>query len=139
MIKKESRGGRPQKTDPAVHKYSLHLNSKDNAEFVRLFEDSGIRHKSHFIASCIFDKKMKVIKVDKNTLDFYDKLKEIRQELRRIGVNYNQYIVLLRNHFTEQRAAIMSEKSAKALMESLALNEKAMNLTLELVKQWLQK
>ncbi len=139
MTKKENRGGRPPKLDPAVHNYSLHLNSKENAEFIRLFEDSGIRHKSHFIASCIFDKQMKIVRVDQNTLDFYNKLKEIRQELRSIGVNYNQYIVLLRAHFTEQRAAIMSEKSAKALMESLALNEKAMNLTLELVRQWLQK
>ncbi|MFR9592385.1 MAG: hypothetical protein SNG27_08320 [Rikenellaceae bacterium] len=139
MTKKEKRYGRPPKADPATHKYSLHLNSKDNAEFIRLFENSGIRHKSHFIASCIFDKQMKVIKVDKNTLEFYDKLKEIRQELRRIGVNYNQYITLLRSHFTEQRAAIMSEKSAKALMESLALNERAMDLTLQLVKKWLRK
>ncbi|MFR9544400.1 MAG: hypothetical protein SNJ29_02335, partial [Rikenellaceae bacterium] len=60
MTKKEKRYGRPPKADPATHKYSLHLNSKDNAEFIRLFENSGIRHKSHFIASCIFDKQMKV-------------------------------------------------------------------------------
>ncbi len=139
MTKKEKRGGRPPKTDPAIHKYSLRLNSKENAQFIKLFENSGIRHKSHFIASCIFDKQMRVIKADENTLAFYDKLKEIRQELNSIGVNYNQYIVLLRTHFSEQRAAIMSEKSAKALMESLALNERALNLTLELVSRWLQK
>ena len=139
MSKQKRTRGRPPKTDTAKHKYSLHLNAEENAKFLTLFENSGVKHKSHFIASCIFDKEFKVIKADENTLKFYDTLKEIRQELRSIGVNYNQYIVLLRTHFSEQRAAIMSEKSAKALMESLSLNERAIKLTLELVRQWLQK
>ena len=139
MSKQKRTRGRPPKTDTAKHKYSLHLNAEENAKFLTLFENSGVKHKSHFIASCIFDKEFKVIKADENTLKFYDQLKEIRQELRSIGVNYNQYIVLLRTHFSEQRAAIMSEKSAKALMESLSLNERAMKLTLELVREWLQK
>lgn len=133
------RGGRPPKTDPATFKYSFRLNAKENADFLTLFEKSGMKCKSHFISSCIFERSFKVMTVDKNTLDFYNTLKEIKQECRRIGVNYNQYIAMLRVNFTEQRAAIMSEKSAKLLQEVVVQNEKALHITLQLVRRWLPK
>ena len=141
--KKESpsrrKAGRPLKINPAVHKYSIRFNADEHAEFLSLFEKSGMKMKAHFITSCIFGKSFKVLTVDKNTLDFYNTLKEIKQECRKIGVNYNQYVVILRTHFTPQRAVTLSAESTKLLQELLAKNEKALQITLSLVRIWLPK
>ena len=80
-----------------------------------------------------------MLKADENTVEFYYTLQAIKGEIRKIGVNYNQFIAILRTHFTEQRAAITAEKSAKLLSEIVVLNERAMQLTMQLVRRWLPK
>ena len=52
-----------------------------------------------------------------------------------IGVSYNNYITTLRHHFTESRAADVSRKNAKLLGEIVMLSQKALQLTLQIIKR----
>ncbi|WP_458102441.1 plasmid mobilization protein, partial [Bacteroides ovatus] len=40
------------------------MDEFQNIEFERLFENSGAKNKSQFILSALFDKPMKVVKID---------------------------------------------------------------------------
>lgn len=136
---KEKQGGRPPKSNPALHKVALRMNDTEWADFLTMYEKSGMRTQTQFVKSRIFDLPFRVIRVDETTLKFYDALKELRAECRKIGVNYNQYVAILRNHFTEQKAYMMSEKSAKLLTKVVELNERAIHLTLQTIRPWLPK
>lgn len=41
--------GRKPKKDPAIHRYSISLNDMENAQFLTLFEQSGMKVMAHFI------------------------------------------------------------------------------------------
>ncbi|MFI3293411.1 MAG: hypothetical protein SNI70_07825 [Rikenellaceae bacterium] len=135
----KKKAGRPPKPDRAQHCVMVRFTPHEYADLLALIERAGAKHKAVFIKKLIFGRDFSVLKADLNTLGFYDTLKELRIECRKIGVNYNQYITILRGHFTEQRAAMMSNKSAELLQQVVMLNEKALHLTLKLVRQWLPK
>jgi hypothetical protein len=41
-------GGRKPKADPCKHRYSFNLNDEDNAQFLALFDASGLKDKARF-------------------------------------------------------------------------------------------
>ncbi len=133
------KAGRPPKIDKRDNCVMVRFDSEEYAKFLAEFDRSGVKCRAHYIKKRLSQESFSVVKIDKNTVEFYHKLKDIQAEIRKVGVNYNQYITILRSHFTEQRAAITAEKSAILLKEILTLNEKAMQLTLQLVRRWLQK
>ena len=59
------KAGRRPKDNPAVFRYSVSFNEPEHARFLSLFEQSGMKIKAHFIAACIFDKPVTVVKIDK--------------------------------------------------------------------------
>ena len=46
--------GRKPKTDPRSHHYSFKMNDVENARFLALFDESGLKNRSQFITSCLF-------------------------------------------------------------------------------------
>jgi hypothetical protein len=88
--KHSNAGGRKPKADPCRHRYSFNLNDADNAQFLSLFDASGLQDKARFITSCIFRRELKVIKVDKAAMDYYMRLTNFHSQFRAIGNNYNQ-------------------------------------------------
>lgn len=82
-----SKGGRIPKNDPAVFRYTVRFNAVQHAQFLSLFEQSGMQTKAHFILARIFDEDFKVIKIDKNAVDYYTKLTTLYGQFRSIGVN----------------------------------------------------
>lgn len=85
--RKKPKGGRKPMIDPCSHRYSFNLNDKENARFLSLFEASGMKVKAHFITACVFQKTVKVVKIDKRTVDFYMRLTNFYSQFRAIGVN----------------------------------------------------
>jgi hypothetical protein len=83
----KGKGGRIPKNDPAVFRYTVRFNAMQHAEFLSLFEQSGMHTKAHFILARIFDEDFKVIKIDKNAIDYYTKLTTLYGQFRSIGVN----------------------------------------------------
>ena len=66
--------GRKQKTDPAVHRYVVRLNSEENGHFEIQFRKSGLKQHSKFIKAMIFGREMKVVRIDKAAMDYYIRL-----------------------------------------------------------------
>lgn len=135
------KGGRNIKHDSELCKYlyAFRLNEKDNLLFLEKLEQSGAKNISTFIYSCVFDKPIKVIKVDKNTFDICVQLKEICSQIRAIGVNYNQITKAIKTAFTEKKALSFMYKVEKATIELSLLARKVIEITEKNSNEWLQK
>lgn len=131
--------GRPRKTDPANIRYTISLNEEEHARFLALFDKSGMRVKAHFIMSCIFDKTIKTVKIDKGTVDYYMRLTSFHTQFRSVGVNYNQIVKLLYRSFSEKKAAAFLYKLEKQTLEMVQLFQKVVRLTEEFERNYLKK
>lgn len=135
------KGGRKIKHDSELYKYlyAFRLNENDNLLFLQKFEQSNAKNISAFIYSCVFDRPIKVIKVDKNTLDVCVQLKEICNQIRAIGVNYNQITKVINTVFTEKKALAFMYKIEKETVNLSLLTRKVIEITAEISAEWLQK
>jgi hypothetical protein len=133
------KAGRKPKRDPAVFRYSVSFNEMENNRFLSLFEQSGMKVKAHFITVCIFDKPVKVVKIDKAAMDYYMRLTTFHSQFRAIGVNYNQVTKAIKMTFTDKKALAFLYKLEKATIELVAINRRVIQLTEEFEQRWLQK
>ncbi|ASV79765.1 hypothetical protein CMU73_03960 [Elizabethkingia anophelis] len=134
-----SKVGRKPKKDPATNRYSISLNDVENAQFLTLFEQSGMKVMAHFITACIFQKTVKTVKIDVDAVDFHTRLTNLYSQFRAVGVNYNQIVKLLYRNFSEKKAAAYLFKLEKQTAEMAALCQKVIELTAEFEKKHLQK
>lgn len=131
--------GRRPKKDPAKNRYSISFNEEEHARFLALFEQSGMRVKAHFITSCIFEKSIKTIQIDKGTIDFYMRLTSFHSQFRAVGVNYNQIVKLLYRNFSEKKAAAFLYKLEKQTLELVILCQKIIKIIEEFEEKHLKK
>ena len=140
MEKKQAkRTGRKPKTDPADYKFSFRLNAQERGKFEKLFLESGARDRTIFIKKSIFSEQLKVIKVDKVSMDYYIRLGEFYRQFQAIGNNYNQVVRAVQKNFGEKRAMSLLYKLEKATLELILLNKRIMALTKEYEQKWLQR
>ena len=139
--KKNSRksAGRKPKSDPAVHRYVVRLNSEENGRFDIQFQKSGLKERSKFIKTMIFGKEIKVVRIDKATMDYYIRLTEFHKQFQAVGNNYNQVVRALKNNFGEKRARALLYKLERLSLELMLICKKVMALTQEYERKWLQK
>ena len=130
-IQKPKQTGRKQKADPAVFRYSIRFNEVEHNEFLSRFEQSGISVKAHFITSCIFNRQLKVVKIDKATMDYYMRLTTFHSQFRAIGTNYNQVTKALKATYTEKKALAFLYKLEQATRELVSLQHNIIALTEE--------
>ncbi len=134
-----SKGGRKPKKDPAIHRYSISLNDTENAQFLTLFEQSGMKVMAHFITACIFQKTVKTVKIDMDAVDFHTRLTNFYSQFRAVGVNYNEIVKILYRNFSEKKASAYLFKLEKQTAEMADLCRKIIELTQEFEKKHLQK
>lgn len=134
-----TRTGRKPKNDPADRKYSFRLNTEENTRFERLLADSGARDRTLFIKKSIFSGQIKVVRIDKATMDYYIKLTEFHKQFQAIGNNYNQVVRALKNNFGEKRAMSLLYRLEKLSVELMLLCKKITALTQEYERKWLQR
>lgn len=140
MEKKQgTRTGRKPKTDPADYKYSFRLNAEENGRFERLFLESGARDRTVFIKKSLFSGQLKVIKVDKVSMDYYIRLGEFHRQFQAVGNNYNQVVRAVQKNFGEQRARSLLYRLEKATLELILLSKQIMSLTREYEEKWLPR
>ena len=130
--------GRKPKTDPCRHRLSFNLNDADYAAFLTLFEESGLSDRAKFITSCIFEREIKVIRIDKAAMDYYMRLTSFHSEFRAIGVNYNQVVKHLKATFSKKMALVLLAKLEKATMELVAFRHRIETITEEFKDKYLQ-
>ncbi|WP_261513151.1 conjugal transfer protein MobA [Chryseobacterium paludis] len=135
----QKKGGRKPKESPAVFRYSISFTAEENAQFLSLFERSGMNVMAHFITACIFQKTIKTVKIDKAAMDYYMRLTTLYGQFRSVGVNYNQLVKILYRHFSEKKAAAFLFKLEKETKEMAALCKKIIQLTEEFEAEYLKK
>lgn len=135
---KQHKVGRIPKKDPAKRRHVFYLNEMDEAKFLSLFEQSGQSAMAHFITSCIFDKPLKVVKIDKGIHDYYMRLTTFFGQFRAIGTNYNQIVKLLNTNFTEKKALAFLYKLEQETIKLVQLNRQIITLTAEFEQKYLQ-
>jgi hypothetical protein len=136
--KQFNKGGRPPKTDPCRHRYSIKLNDVDNARFLAMFDETGWNDRAKFIKTCLFKKEIKYVKLDKAAMDYYMRLTNFHSQFRAIGVNYNQVVKHLKTVFTEKTALALLYKLEKATKELVATNQQIVTLTKEFEEKYLK-
>ena len=137
--KQVKKTGRKPKNDPAVHRYSISLNTEENAKFLALFDQSGMNIKAHFITACIFQKTVKTVKIDMNAVEYHTGLTKLFGQFRGIATNYNQIVRLLNANFSEKKALAYLYKLEKQTAEMKELLLKVLILTDEFEKKHLNK
>ena len=121
--------GRNKKINPASFRYVFRLNEEENNQFLSLFEQSGMKVKAHFITSLLFNREIKVVKIDKSALDYYTKLTELYTQFRSVGVNYNQIVKILYRNFSEKKAAAYLYKLEKETTQLIAVCKQILELS----------
>ena len=132
-------GGRPPIDDPAIHRYSFKLNSTEKLRFEQMFEDSGIWARAKFIKAVLFGREIKVVKIDKNTKDYFIRLTHFYHQFQAIGNNYNQTVVALKKNFGEKRGLQMLYRLEKATFELVVVSKQIIALTREYEEKWLRR
>ncbi|WP_227414125.1 plasmid mobilization protein [Phocaeicola dorei] len=115
------------------------MDEMQNIEFERLYSNSGAKTKSQFILSSIFNKPIKVVKIDKAATDFYIRLTNLQSDYRRVGVNYNQVAKAVHSgELTGKKALALLYKLEQLTVEYISLNKEIIRLTKEF-ERWLQR
>lgn len=135
--KKRRTAGRKPKSDPAVFRYGIKLNSEENGKFELLFERSGLSQRSKFIKAMLFGREIKVVKIDKATMDYYVRLTNFYHQFQAIGNNYNQTVKAVKSNFSDKRALALLYKLEKITMELVVLSRQIIALTREYEEKYL--
>ena len=128
-VPRKTKVGRNQKSDPAIFRYSISFNAVEHAAFLGRFDESGMKVKAHFITACIFNKTIRIVKLDKAVIDYYMRLTTFYSQFRAIGVNYNQAVKSIKFAFEEKKALYYLAKLEKATLELVVLNRQIMDMT----------
>ena len=132
----EHRLERKQAEKPRWDNWHVRLpNPKDQQRAIDLFHKSGAKTKSDFVRGCILGEHFKVITVDKSAVEYYRKLTEITAEVHKIGVLYNQIVRAINSYHSVKTAQILLEKLEKLSAQIIALQERAINLTIDYRKR----
>ena len=138
--KKTWKGGRHPKNEATLraYYYGFRLDKLQNIEFERLYELSGARTKSEFILSAIFDRPLKIVKIDKAAMDYYVKLTNLQSQYRAIGVNYNQAVKAINTELSEKKALSFLYKLEQHTLELVRTNKEIIRMTEEFEQKYLQ-
>lgn len=129
--KKRKAAGRKPKTDPAIYRYGIKLNAEEKARFEQLFLKSGLTQHSKFIKATLFGTPIKVVNIDKATMDYYIRLTNFYQQFQALGNNYNQTVKAVKTNFSEKWAMALLYKLQKTTFELIVLSKEIIALTRE--------
>ncbi|MBD3905395.1 hypothetical protein NAL32_12785 [Chryseobacterium sp. Ch-15] len=137
--KKNSKGGRKPKLNPSTNRYVFRLTDEENINFLRLYEASGMSNKAKFITTILFQKELKIVKLDISTMDYHTQLSKIFYQFQSIGNNYNQIVKILYRNFTEKTAALYLFKLESHTQELALLCKQIIELTKKFEEKYIQK
>jgi hypothetical protein len=125
---KKKRGRKP-KADKQLYRHMIRLNNKDNEKFLSLFRQSGAKSKSRFIADCILNNPIKIVRIDKSAIDFAIQLSQFFAQFRAIKTNYNQVFQTLIRNLGEEKARSMMKIIEKPTLDFLLMRNQIEELT----------
>jgi len=137
-VEKKKRGRKP-KANPQVHRYMFRLNDADSKRLLSLYEQSGKRSISAFLADCVLNNPVKTILIDKSAIDFVMLLSGFFAQFRAIKNNFNQAYDSLVKHFGEQKALEMIQIVAQSTRKFGLLKQEIEEITMKLRELCLPK
>ncbi|WP_291104639.1 MULTISPECIES: conjugal transfer protein MobA [unclassified Dysgonomonas] len=137
--KKYNKGGRPSKSDPAKNCVMVRFSDQEYAQFLSMFEESGVYAKATFIKARVFKQSFHVVKTDKGAIEYISKLTQLYAQFRAIGVNYNQIVKQLHSHYSEKAALSMLYKLEKITIELVTTNQQIIELTQRFEQEYLKR
>ncbi len=138
-IVKSKGGGRPPKSDPATRRCTVNFSTEEYRQFLALFESSGVHSHSAFIRARVFNSDFRVVKIDRNWIDYYQKLSALYTQFRGVANNYNQAVAAMKSNFAERRALLYLAKLERATIEMTQLYREIVGLTEEFKREWSQR
>lgn len=116
------KAGRPRKASKKIHRVAVRFTAEENIRFLTLFERSGKKSRSEFLADKVLNTPIKIIRYDKTLHDFIVKLSSIPAQVRAIGNNYNQVMEYLLQHFERKKALRLLYPLEQAIIELAKAN-----------------
>ena len=135
--RKRGKGGRPLKSDPADNCVMVRFSDVQYAEFLSMYEQSGIRSKARFILARIFGEAFRVIKTDSSAVDFVMKLSALYGQIRSVGVNYNQVVKQLHTTLGEKKTLAMLYKLEQETIELSKIGREVLLLCEQFKQEYL--
>ena len=115
----------------------VRLTSEENGHFDIQFQKSGFKERSKFLKALIFEREVKVVKLDKAAMDYYIRLTNFYHQFQAIGNNYNQTVKAIKNNFGEKRAYALLRNLEKATIDLVVLGKRIIMLTREFEETYL--
>jgi len=138
-VNKRNKGGRKPKSNRSTHRFVFRLTDEENAKLLSLYEASPTKTMAQFIVSVLFQREIKVARIDFPAMDYHLELTRLFAQFRALGVNYNQVVKLLYRNFSEKKAAAYLFRLEKQTTEMAALCQKIVVLTKEFELNYLIK
>lgn len=135
---KKKRGRKP-KADKQTYRHMIRLNNKDNGRFLSLFHKSGHKSKSRFIADCILNNPIKIIPIDKSTMDYAMLLSQFFTQFRAIKTNYNQVFQVLIRNLGEEKARSLMKIIEKPTLDFILMKSQIEDLYTQIRERCLPK
>lgn len=136
---KNNKGGRKPKLNPSKNRYVFRLTDEENIIFLKLYEVSGMSNKAKFITTILFQKELKIVKVDIATMDYHTQLTKFFYQFQSIGNNYNQIVKILYRNFTEKKASFYLFKLENHTKDLALICKKIIELTKEFEQNHIHK
>ena len=131
--------GRPKKDDILKYRFMIRFTDKENQKFLSMFKQSGMKSKSQFIANCVFNRKLKVIEINKSAIDFVMLLTQFFTQFRRVKNNYNQLFTALVKNLGEEKARKFIKILENPTLEFIRMMREFEELTTKLREKCLPK
>ncbi|MCS4302384.1 conjugal transfer protein MobA [Chryseobacterium sp. BIGb0232] len=138
-VNNKNKGGRKPKLRPSKNRYVFRLTDEENINFLKLYEASGMNSKAKFITTILFQKELKIVKVDISTIDYHTQLTKFFYQFQSIGNNYNQIVKILYRNFTEKKASFYLFKLENHTRELALICKQIIELTKEFEQNHIQK
>ncbi|MFR9592684.1 MAG: conjugal transfer protein MobA [Rikenellaceae bacterium] len=140
MIKsKKNIGGRPPKLDPAKNRITVNFTDLEYVDLLTMFERTGMQSKAQFVKARVFKEPFRVVKLDRDMLEYHQKLSSFHTQFRAVGRNYNQIIVALKRNFEERRAMQMLYQLEQETIKMAQIANQVVHLSEEFKRIWSQK
>lgn len=137
-VEKQGRG-RLEKEDIKKHSHMFRLNETDSLRLQQMYKASEAKLMSQFLAKKILNHEIKIIRIDKSTIDFVMLLTQFYSQFRGVKNNYNQLFTLLVRELGETKARQMIKLLERPTLDFIELMEEIEQITAKLREQCLPK
>ena len=137
--KKKRKGGRIPKNNKQTHCVMVRFDDMEWADFLTQYEQSGVYAKSVFLKEKFYGHAFRVVKVDKTSIDFYERLSSFHAQFRGVAVNYNQVVKELRSHFSEKKAMALLYRLEALTRQMMEQGQQIVSLAKEARERWSQR